>query len=83
MDVRDGSAVDVIIFGAGPAGSATALALLGMGYTVLIVERTARIPTRGEGLPGAARAELAALGLWEGFLAQEHVSVWSMQSAWG
>ncbi|MEA2897309.1 MAG: hypothetical protein QOJ84_2924 [Bradyrhizobium sp.] len=74
---------DALVIGAGPAGSATAIALLQMGRSVILVERRATTARPGEGLPGAARCELAALGLWDDFLAQQHGIVWSMNSAWG
>jgi flavin-dependent dehydrogenase len=74
---------DALVIGAGPAGSATAIALLQIGRSVILAERGAVTGRPGEGLPGAARCELAALGLWDDFLAQQHGSVWSMNSAWG
>lgn len=56
---------DVIVAGAGPAGSATALALARAGIDVAIVERS-RFPRRkvcGEYLNSGALAALARLGL--------------------
>lgn len=74
---------DALVIGAGPAGSAAAIALLATGRSVILAERQAVTGRPGEGLPGAARCELAALGLWDDFLSQQHGSVWSMNSAWG
>jgi flavin-dependent dehydrogenase len=74
---------DVLVIGAGPAGSAAAIGLLQMGRSVVLVDRRPVTPRPGEGLPGAARCELAALGLWDDFVSQRHNAVWSMNSAWG
>ena len=56
---------DVLVVGAGPAGSATALALARRGFEVTLVER-AQFPRRkvcGEYLNAGAVAELESLGL--------------------
>ncbi|WP_352503828.1 tryptophan 7-halogenase [Mesorhizobium sp. M0012] len=74
---------DVLIVGAGPSGCASAIGLLQRGRSVILLDRGAFETRPGEGLPGAARGELSALGLWESFLSQGHNAVWSVRSAWG
>ena len=65
MTAADWSRDDVVVVGAGPAGSATALLLARAGVAVRIVERT-RFPRRkvcGEYLNGGAVEALARLGV--------------------
>ncbi len=79
-----GRRCDVCIFGAGPAGGATALRLVGLGLDVIVCERGAeRACWGGESFSGAVREPLAALGLWEGFLAAGHVPTYELRSHWG
>ncbi|MCO7610670.1 NAD(P)/FAD-dependent oxidoreductase [Pseudomonas chlororaphis] len=87
---------DVIVFGAGPAGSALAHRLAPR-HSVLVLERGLPSPSSlaaeawriGESLPGAAAVLLRRQGLLERFLADGHalrgasVSVWeSPQPVW-
>jgi flavin-dependent dehydrogenase len=75
---------DVCVFGAGPAGIATALRLAGAGASVVILDRPgADPPWVGETFAGTIRAPLAELGLWDGFLAAGHVRGYEIRSAWG
>jgi flavin-dependent dehydrogenase len=79
----DALTADVLVIGAGPAGSATAISLLQMGRSVVLVDRRPKMLRPGEGLPSAVRCDLAVLGLWNDFISQGHSTVWSMSSAWG
>jgi flavin-dependent dehydrogenase len=75
--------VDVLIVGAGPAGSTAALNLGGM-RSVLVVERNAApSPRIGESLPAAARRLFRDMGLLESFLAEEHAPCYGNRSVWG
>lgn len=74
----------MIIFGGGPAGSATAVALARSGLSALIVERSQYdVPRIGETLPPAIKPLLVSLDVWETFLRDAHVSSPAVQSAWG
>jgi flavin-dependent dehydrogenase len=75
--------VDVAILGAGPAGSATALALCGSGLTTLLVDRPRDSAQIGETLPPAIKKLLFELGVWERFLTQEHLPSHSTCAIWG
>ena len=62
---EDGLSVDVVVAGAGPAGSAAALTLARAGRDVLLVDK-ARFPREkccGDGLTTAALRHLEDLGL--------------------
>ena len=68
-------AYDVCIFGAGPAGAATAIRMADSGFAPLVFERPHREkPWGGESFSGAIRQPLMALGLWEVFGAAGHVA---------
>jgi flavin-dependent dehydrogenase len=81
---------DVIVVGAGPAGSALACRLR-PACRVLVLERSAASvlasPRIGESLPGAARVLLQRFGVFERFLSSAHtergatVSVWDRPEA--
>jgi flavin-dependent dehydrogenase len=79
-------AYDVIILGGGPAGTATALSLTrhDPSLSVAIIEASdydrARI---GETLIPIAQPLLMALGVWERFNAQSHLTTYGTCSAWG
>lgn len=74
---------DVAVFGGGPAGCATAIALRRLGHSCLIVERSNFAEMRvGETLPPAARRPLAALGLWDRFLEAGHLPSVAIDAAW-
>jgi flavin-dependent dehydrogenase len=75
---------DVCIFGAGPAGTATALRLADLGMAAIVLERDAtKKKWGGESFTGAIREPLSALGLWEGFCAAGHVAGYEQRSTWG
>jgi len=74
----------VIILGGGPAGTATALALLNYGYSVLILERSQYEDWRvGETLPPHAQTLLSSLGVWDRFLQNGHLPSAAIHAAWG
>ncbi len=75
---------DVVVAGAGPAGSVAALVLARAGRRVLLVDSAAR-PMRkiGESLPGAARPLLRNLGLLPMMDGGEHAPSYGNVSAWG
>jgi flavin-dependent dehydrogenase len=72
------------VFGGGPAGTATALALARLGCSATVIERTYYNTVRiGETLPPKICLLLASLGVWEEFLAQNHCRSFAINSAWG
>jgi len=72
-----------VVAGGGPAGSATALDLSRRGFRVALVEQSAYEKFRvGETLPPEIRRLLTELGVWERFLASEHVESHGIRSAW-
>jgi flavin-dependent dehydrogenase len=79
---------DVVVVGAGPAGSATALMLAPFHCTLLVdradlngeVPRARRI---GESLPAATRRLLRDMGLWQDFQRQGHIPCYGAWSLWG
>jgi 2-polyprenyl-6-methoxyphenol hydroxylase-like FAD-dependent oxidoreductase len=74
---------DAVIVGAGPAGCATALALLGHGARVAIVERRAAPEDRmGESLRGVGCELLRELGVWPAFLKLEQRPSYLHRAAW-
>ena len=76
--------VHSVIVGGGPAGSATALALLGSGRAVAVLERTRfERPRIGETLPPEARRFLASLGVLERFEREGHLPSPGIVSLWG
>jgi flavin-dependent dehydrogenase len=76
--------LDIEICGAGPAGCALAIALARAGYSVLMLEREATPAQRpGESLPPEVRVPLAALGIWEKFLAAGHLPASGNHAFWG
>jgi flavin-dependent dehydrogenase len=76
--------VDIAICGAGVAGCALAIALARAGFDVVMLEREA-VPTQrpGESLPPEVRVPLAALGVWDEFLAAGHLPAVGNQAFWG
>lgn len=75
--------VDVLIVGAGPAGTAAAINLAPL-RRVAVVERTTEVAPRiGESLVPAARRLLADMGLLESFLAQGHEPWYANRATWG
>ena len=75
---------DALIVGAGPAGAASALALVRLGFRVAVLDapRTPG-PRIGESLAGVALHALAELGLRERFLSQPRRPTYLTRSAWG
>ncbi len=74
----------VAIIGGGPAGTVAALELAKAGSAVIVIERDASDGWKiGEGLPPAAKPILQRLGLWDRFLADEHLASYGNCSAWG
>ncbi|SEB24392.1 NAD(P)/FAD-dependent oxidoreductase [Variovorax sp. YR216] len=76
--------VDVAVVGAGPAGCATALALRQRGHSCLLIESAGNARVRvGETLPPAACRPLAALGVWDAFVASRPLPSVAIRSIWG
>ncbi len=81
---RADEAHDVIVFGAGPAGCATAIALCQAGVArVLVIEPGRKGPRVGESIPPATRMQIEALGCWDAFVAQRHDPCLGSCSSWG
>ncbi len=76
---------DVAVFGSGPAGCATALALSRAGIERVCIVDPDRCagPALGETLPPEARLLLDRLGIWDGFLGEGHEPCLGSCSAWG
>jgi flavin-dependent dehydrogenase len=75
---------DVVVLGAGPAGSATALELARRGRDVVLLERTRFDGARfGETLPPEINPLLRRLGAWDAFLASGPLESPGTISAWG
>src|ERR1700678_4774249 len=83
-NVAASRAVDLVVIGGGPAGSATAIALAQLGWSVTILERSHYESTRlGETLPPEIKRPLVALGAWERFLADGPMASPGITAAWG
>lgn len=80
-----GAVYDVAVLGAGPAGAACALALSRAGVArVALVDGGARPgPAVGETIPPDTRLLFDRLGLWEAFLAEDHLTCHGSCSSWG
>jgi len=80
-----GHAVDVLIIGGGPAGSATAIALRRRGVRrVLLADRPSRAPFAvGESVSPNIRAQLARLGLTDDLDQLGHLPYHGNLSLWG
>ena len=77
-------AFDVVVAGAGPAGSATARWLSMRGYRVALVERSRfEAPRIGETLAPGVQPLLRELSVWENFLALAPMPSWGIRSLWG
>lgn len=76
---------EVVVVGGGPAGAASAITLARARRRVLLVEASGDEAAFkiGEALPPAARPLLQDLGLWESFVAQDHLPSYGNLSAWG
>jgi flavin-dependent dehydrogenase len=81
--VRHSHSYDVLVAGAGPAGSATALDLSRRGLSVALIEQD-RYETRrvGETLPPMIRHQLTGLGIWEQFLECGPLESYGIRTAW-
>src|SRR5215467_4631542 len=81
--VRHSHSYDVLVAGAGPAGSAAALDLSRRGISVALIEQD-RYETRrvGETLPPMTRHQLAGLGIWERFLECGPLESYGIRTAW-
>lgn len=76
--------VDVAVIGGGPAGASTATTLARAGVHVALLERAAKfVPKVGEALPPRVAVVLKNLGVWERFLADDHLRCYGNRSAWG
>lgn len=84
-DPKTTDSYDVTILGGGPAGSATALALRGLGaYRVLMVEAGRFESVRiGESIPPDTGHLLRALDIWDAFRAEGHEPCHGSCSSWG
>jgi len=72
------------VLGGGPAGASTALALIQRGFSVAVIEKSAYDEPRvGETLQPRIRPLLVTLGVWEQFLADDHLPAAGIRAAWG
>jgi len=75
---------DVVVVGAGPAGSATARWLALAGWKVALLERSEFAhPRVGETLSPDVQPLLRSLGVWDEFLAGDPLPSWGVRSRWG
>lgn len=77
---------DVIILGGGPAGAATALSLRSHApdLSVALIEQTNYGAMRiGETLSPAVQPLLERIGVWQAFLAEDHLPAYGTCAAWG
>jgi flavin-dependent dehydrogenase len=76
--------VDVVVLGAGPAGSETARRLATAGCEVLLIERSSYDrPRIGESLAPTVESMLRGAGLWERFEALLALPSYGTRSIWG
>lgn len=81
---RDARSFDVAVFGGGPAGAGAASALVRRGYSTVVVEQSDYGEVRiGETLPPAVKTLLVSLGMWDRFVADNHLPSYGIRSAWG
>ena len=74
---------DVLVAGAGPAGSTAALQLSRSGFSVGLIEKEDYgTPRVGETLPPMIRPQLTELGVWEHFLECHPLESYGIQTAW-
>ena len=77
------SSYEVLVVGGGVAGCATALALLRRDLSAVILERATGQRHVGEHLPPNASGLLSKLGLWDAFIADEHLPCPGVRASWG
>jgi flavin-dependent dehydrogenase len=76
--------LDVLVVGAGPAGSATARQLAHRGLRVGLLERSDfSEPRVGESLAPAVQPLLRDLGVWDRFLSVPQIAAFGVVSVWG
>jgi flavin-dependent dehydrogenase len=77
-------AFDVVIAGAGPAGSASAILLARRGLRVALLERSAfEVPRVGESLAPSVQPLLRELGVWDAFTRVPQLPAFGGSSVWG
>ena len=74
---------DILVFGAGHAGTAFAIHAANGGARVAVVDRRRRLPRIGEIVEAALQAPLVRLGVWGTFLRDDHLRATGTLSAWG
>jgi choline dehydrogenase-like flavoprotein len=75
---------DIAVVGGGPAGTATAIPLSRIGYSVLVLEATSYQRLRsGETLPPTIAERLQRLGVFDLFLRQGYPPAAGIVSVWG
>lgn len=76
--------VDVAVIGGGPAGAATALALVREGVSVALIEQSTYGNVRvGETVPPEIGTTLRSLRIWDQFLRDAHNPASGVRYAWG
>lgn len=81
--MRHSHSYDVLVAGAGPAGSAATLDLSRRGFRVALIEQSAYDnPRVGETLPPEIRRPLTELGVWERFLSSKRLESYGIRCAW-
>lgn len=76
--------VDVVIVGAGPAGSTTAMILSRAGWSVALIDKDQFDKSRvGEHLPPDVKPLLSQLGILESDLSRVGICSSAVESAWG
>ena len=76
----------MVILGGGPAGAATALSLRSHApdLSVALIEQTNYHAMRiGETLPPGVQPLLERIGVWQAFLAEDHLPAYGACAAWG
>ena len=74
---------DVVVVGAGLAGSSAAIALARAGWRVALIDRQTTFVESGEILSGEAQPHLQYLGVWAEFLALGALPLNEVDSRWG
>ena len=79
-----GTGAEIVVIGAGVAGSAAALAVARGNRDVMLIDGLSeRRPEHGETLPSEAKHILLDLGRWEGFAALRSRPCLANRSVWG